>query len=319
MLAASLIVPTKNRAAMLARFLPSLAEQSVDEAYEIIVVDNGSTDSTAKVVEEASARWPHVRRIVEEKPGSAHACHSGATAARSPILLFLDDDMLAVPELAAHHLQAHRENPRSCVLGHVLSAPGRHPFERMMAYIFDGPRQSLAHRQPAPSDYWSGNVSLARDLYFQLGGYNKTFAEIGYGKDHDFGNRLVAAGVKLVFAPAALTYHHFTERFGDRLDKSYRVGVACAYIKEHHPNFPMEKNLTTRGSWYAGAVVWLCRVAAGVMEPVTHGEGLPFAPLRFVYDLGLRTATRRGVRDYEDRRVGSLDKMPSCPTVGPNE
>lgn len=299
---ASIIIPTKNRASLLQRFLPSLAEQNVADPYEIIVVDNGSTDSTASVVERAAARWPHIRRIVETASGSARALHTGALAARAPILIFVDDDMRVVPDLVARHLEAHRENPGSCVLGQIVSAPGRHPFDRMQAYIFDGPRSTWANRRPEPSDYWSGNVSLARELYFRLGGYNQKFAEIGYGKDWDFGMRLVAAGVKLVFAPEALSYHHFTEKFRDRLDKAYRVGIACAYIKDHYPEFPLDKNLTTKGSWYGGGIVWLCHLAASLMEPFSFGEGLPITPLTFVYDLGLRSSTQRGVRDYWAKR-----------------
>ncbi|MGH9844650.1 MAG: glycosyltransferase family 2 protein, partial [Blastocatellia bacterium] len=207
-LVASIVIPTKNRAALLGRFLPSLAEQSITEPYEIIIVDNGSSDSTAEVAGKAAERWPHIRRIVEDRPGSAYACHAGAVAASAPLLIFIDDDMRAEIDLVGRHVAAHREAPNVCVLGNVLSASSRHPFERMMAYIFDGPRKTLAQRPPTPSDYWSGHVSMARDLYFRLGGYNKSFAEIGYGKDFDFGGRLIAAGIELRFIPEIITYHH---------------------------------------------------------------------------------------------------------------
>jgi glycosyltransferase involved in cell wall biosynthesis len=301
--AVSIVVATRNRAVMLERFLPSLAEQSVAEAYEIIVVDNGSTDATAEVVSRMAQRWPHIRRVVEPAPGSAHALHTGARAARAPMLLFVDDDMRAVPDLVARHLQAHREHPGACVLGHILSAPGRHPFDRMQAYIFDGPRLSLAQRPPEPSDYWSGNVSLASELYFRIGGYNQKFAEIGYGKDHEFGMRLVAAGVELVFAPEALTYHHFTESFAERLGKSRRVGFACAYVKDHFPEFPVNGAWLAPARWYTPGIVWFCRLAAAAMEPFAHGEGRPARPLAYLYDLGLRSSTQLGALAY---RIGNV-------------
>jgi glycosyltransferase involved in cell wall biosynthesis len=293
-----------NRAPMLERFLPSLAEQNLTGAYEVLVVDNGSTDGTAAVVSRMAKRWPHIRRVVEPTPGSASALHTGAREARAPMLLFVDDDMRAVPALAAHHLRVHQAHPGSCVLGHILSAPGRHPFDRMQAYIFDGPRATLAAgRPPEPSDYWSGNVSLPRDLYFRLGGYNQKFAEIGYGKDVDFGMRLVAAGVQLRFAPEALTHHHFTERFRDRLDKAHRIGVACAFLREHHPAFPLNEKLLVAGAWYTRGLVGLCRLSAMVLEPFDRGAGIPMTPLALTYDIGLRAATRQGVRSYTKRKL----------------
>jgi glycosyltransferase involved in cell wall biosynthesis len=80
--AASLIVPTRNRAGLLARLLPSWAGQTTGAPYELIVADNASTDNTADFVREASARWPHVRLVVESRPGGARARHAGALAAR---------------------------------------------------------------------------------------------------------------------------------------------------------------------------------------------------------------------------------------------
>lgn len=301
--AASIIIPTRNRAALLERFLPLLAEQSVSDPYEIIVVNNGSTDSTANVVGEAAKRWPHVKMIVEQIPGSARACHTGAAAAKSPIVVFIDDDMSVDPDFVSHHLRAHRETPGNCILGHILSAPSRHPFERMLAYIYDGPRTTLAHRQPEPSDYWSGNVSMARDLYFQLGGYNEEFARIGYGKDVEFGMRVVAAGVKMRFVPEAISYQHFIERFGERLEKAVRTGFALAYIKENHPEVPVSAMGVTKSRWYLRGVELLCRVVARIIEPFDTGQGTPVKPLSFVYDLGLRTATQRGMMDYRAGRI----------------
>jgi GT2 family glycosyltransferase len=299
--AASLIVPTRNRADLVERFLPSLAAQSVLEAYEVIYVDNGSTDSTATIIREAAARWPHVRMIEERRSGGARARHAGALAALSPLLIFVDDDMLAEPNLVTEHLRAHGEEPGGCVLGNIISAPGRHPFERMMAYIYDGPKSTLASRQPTAQDYWSGNVSMSRELYFRMGGYSDELAALRCGEDMEFGLRLVAAGVSLRFAAHAVTHHHFTERFKDRLRRSYRTGVARAYLKERRPELPIIAVAAVGNRWQARAIEIMCLAAARVIEPFAHGEGVPFKPLTFIYDLGLRTSAGRGMADYAAR------------------
>ncbi|HWP41977.1 MAG TPA: glycosyltransferase [Blastocatellia bacterium] len=305
-LAASIIVPTRNRADLVARFLPSLADQATSEPYEVIYVDNGSTDSTKDLILESSERWPHVRMIEERRAGGARARHAGALAARSPLLIFVDDDMLAEPNLVAEHLRAHKEAPGGCVLGNIISAPGRHPFERMMAYIYDGPKSTLASREPTAQDYWSGNVSISRELYFRLGGYSEELASLRCGEDMEFGLRMVAAGIRLRFAERAVTHHHFTERFGARLYRSYRTGIARAYLKERHPELPIVAVATVRSRWRARAVELFCLAAARVMEPFAYGKGVPFAPLAFVYELGLRTAAGRGMIDYAGGRAGQI-------------
>jgi GT2 family glycosyltransferase len=304
--AASMIVPTRNRADYLRRFLPSWAEQTVGEPYEVIVADNDSTDETATLVRE-----PHVRLVSEPRKGGARARHAGARAARSPVLLFVDDDMRAEPNLVAEHLRAQGESP-GVVLGNIISAPGRHPFDRMMAYIYDGPKRSLAAREPSAHDYWSGNVSIARELYFRLGGYSDVLAELRCGEDMEFGLRMTAAGVSMRFAPGALTHHHFDdERFAARLNRSYRIGVAWAYLKEKYPDLQTDTAPPARGRWRPRALELACRVFARVAEPFDRGEGVPCVPLAYVYALGVKTATGRGIADYFAGRTPLKERLKS--------
>ncbi len=299
---ASVIVPTRNRAQYIERFLPSLASQNVSKSYEIIVADNGSTDATAEVVRALAQRWPQIRMVSESRPGAARARHAGALAAKSPLLIFVDDDMRAEPGLVSEHLRMHAETPGGVVLGRMLSAPGGHPFERMMAYIYDGPMTALAHSFPGPFDYWSGNVSISRELYLGLGGYSEALAELRCGEDMPFGVKLSNAGVKVRFAPGATAYHHFVERFGARLNRAYRVGIGLAYVKEYHPALPYDAGLSRRGRWRSLLIESLCRIGAKMMEPFDSRKGVPMVPLSFIYDLGLRNATQRGMQDYRTGR-----------------
>ena len=292
-LAASVIVPTRNRAESLARLLPMLAEQTLDQPYEVIVVDNSSTDETPAVIKAASERWPHVRSIREAKPWPAR--NSGAQAARSPLLIFVDDDMQTDGNFISEHLRLHRESPGVVVLGNIISATGRRPFDRMMAYIYDGPRQTLAHREPTATDFWSGNVSMSRDLYFKIGGYSDEMSDLSC-QDMEFGLRLVAAGVPMLFAPQALTYHHFNgESFPGRLKRSYVAGVGAAFLRERYAEFQADGKPLTHSSWRAHVVELSCRMFARVIEPFDRGQGVPNKLLAFVYDLGLRTAIGRGM------------------------
>jgi glycosyltransferase involved in cell wall biosynthesis len=301
---ASVVIATRNRAAQLEECLASLIGDSTSEPFEIVVVDNGSTDRTSAVVAQTCERWRNLRLAFEPKPGSARALQTGAQSARGRLLIFVDDDMVAVPGFVDYHMRAHREHWGDCVLGDVRSAPGRQPFDRMLAYVFDGPRSTLGDRDAGPLDYWSGNASLSRDLYLSLGGYREEFGDLGYGKDIDFGHRLVAAGVRLRFVKEALTYHHFSERFVDRLRKARRMGTACAYLAEAHPDLSLEPGLLTCGRWYSPALIWGCRTLAAALEPFDRRVTIPPNPLlTLIYSVGLKAATAAGIRDYHAGRT----------------
>src|SRR6516164_5178448 len=94
----SVIVPTRNRSSALASCLASLAQQTLAaDAFEVIVVDNGSEDSTKEVVAQAVAAYPRhsIRYLLENVPGLLSGRHRGAMAAAGEILVFIDDDIEA--------------------------------------------------------------------------------------------------------------------------------------------------------------------------------------------------------------------------------
>jgi glycosyltransferase involved in cell wall biosynthesis len=98
---ASVIIPTRNRAHYLSRTLESLSRQTMPpEAFEILVIDNGSLDSTSLVVEKVVAKLDThcIRYIYEPVPGSLSGRHRGAVEAKSDILVFIDDDIAAASE-----------------------------------------------------------------------------------------------------------------------------------------------------------------------------------------------------------------------------
>lgn len=294
----SVVVPTRNRAWLLRLLLPSLARQDVGEPYELIVANNGSTDDTAAVARDAMTNWPCVRLVNVPEPGAARARHAGALAARSPILLFIDDDMQAESDVVTQHLRIHKETPGCCVLGNVVSAPSRHPFERMMAYIYDGSRSTLGKRTPNFEDVWAGHFSVPRDLYLRLGGFDLRFAELG-AEDIDFGLRVVRAGVPIRFAQNAQTHHHFTARFGGALRRCYMNGLAFGLLMREMPDLRISGVRRAHSGIGARLLEVGCRAAALVLEPFAYGSGVPPAPLALIYSVGMSNATGRGIRDAE--------------------
>jgi len=120
--AISAVVCTHNRAAYLERALASLAAQSLArDAYEILVVDNASTDDTPAVVAAARARIPNLVALHEPTPGLGHARNAGLRAARGAYVAYVDDDAVASPAWLARILAAFAtvQPAPGCVGGRV--------------------------------------------------------------------------------------------------------------------------------------------------------------------------------------------------------
>src|SRR5579862_6737413 len=104
MIDASVIIATRDRAGFLRDCLSSLARQSAIERFEIIVVDNGSADSTQRVIDEArQSSGAAVRGLTVAEPNRARARNAGLALASGRIAIFCDDDTVAPPGFVAAH------------------------------------------------------------------------------------------------------------------------------------------------------------------------------------------------------------------------
>ena len=93
----SVIIPTRNRASLLKSCLASLCHQSPQVNFEILVVDNGSSDSTQEVIKDYQLRIPNLICIYAPEPGLHIGRHAGMRAANGDLLVFADDDIEALP------------------------------------------------------------------------------------------------------------------------------------------------------------------------------------------------------------------------------
>jgi len=191
----SVVIPTRNRAALLEESLASLAAQEgVDGRFEVVVVDDGSTDDTAAVCRRWSDRLSLVQ-IESPAAGISAAKNLGIDAAAAPLLFFFDDDDVAAPDLLARHLAAHRRHPLelAAVLGYTDWAPRLAVTEVMRyitdvgCYLFCYPRLHDGHVY----DYrffWGGRASCKRSLLVEAGGFRPEFT---------FGSEDIEAGYRM--------------------------------------------------------------------------------------------------------------------------
>ena len=112
----SILVATRNRRESLARFFSVVSSLSDSPSWELIVVDNGSTDGTDDLLLSAAARFP-VMSIYEGRPGKSRALNRALARARGEIVVFTDDDVIPDPQWLVALYSASQEYPKANIFG----------------------------------------------------------------------------------------------------------------------------------------------------------------------------------------------------------
>jgi glycosyltransferase involved in cell wall biosynthesis len=230
----SVIIATHDRSRLLRRCLDSLAAQAgADGAFEVVVAADGCTDGTAEMAESYEAPF-ELRVLRLEKSGKSAAVNAAIEAARGAVCLFLDDDVVASPELIAEHLAAHREDARTIGIGALTQQPpdARDWFAHAYAVGWDERYRALEGKQPDWTDCYGGNLSAPRAALLEVGGFS---TELEAVEDLDLGFRLVGAGCLPRYLPRAHGVHDDQKRRGRMLADNERFGLFCARYAEQHP------------------------------------------------------------------------------------
>jgi GT2 family glycosyltransferase len=218
----SVIVCTRDRPASLRTCLSSLL--AIDGPYEVLVIDNAPrTDATAEVVRELGD--PRVRRVLEPRAGLSRARNRGAREARGEILAFTDDDVIVDRNwLRGLALGFNRAPTVACVTGIVPSAeietPAQAIFEAKAAWAnsFEPRLFDLEANRPAdplypftPGVFGAGaNFAVSRVGLERVGEFDEALgagSPAQGGEDLDFFLRVILAGLKIAYEPAALVWH----------------------------------------------------------------------------------------------------------------
>jgi glycosyltransferase involved in cell wall biosynthesis len=248
----SVVIPTYQRRDSLLRVLASLRRQSLPpEAYEAIVVVDGSTDGTAESARALAV--PYAVSVLEgANRGRAGACNAGLRAARGDVVVMLDDDMEASPELLAAHMRAHEGGGRRAVVGAVPIAVTRDspPFVR---YTADGFRKRMARlAQPGYRlgfrDTYTGNFSAAREALLAVGGFDESFRVYGH-EDYELALRLQAEAVELTYNAEALAHQHYEKTFAAFARDGIARGRTAVLFAAKHPEVVDRIKLSEYHQW----------------------------------------------------------------------
>lgn len=196
----AVIVPVWNGEAVLARCLDALVRQTIPrETYQIIVVDNGSSDATARIARSYSG----VELLEERRPGSYVARNLGIGRVRAPITAFTDADCEPAPDWLEQILRAAAANPGFGVLAGKIDLFDEIAQEREVfgdyERLFSFP-QSHAARGNCATANWASETALLK----ALGGFD---AALKSGGDRQMALRIRESGHPLVYIPAMVVRH----------------------------------------------------------------------------------------------------------------
>ena len=234
----SVVIPSLNRAETLARTIDRIQQQTVSrETYEVLVINNNSTDHTQSVLSQKVALYPNLRAFTQAKPGAAATRNVGIQEAAGDLILFIDDDIFADQGLIENHLNYHEKNDNASVIGKVVYPweQSTDPFLRYLRHrgIFEP--YDLNSSLPIDFSYYhTGNASTSRKMLLEVGGFDEEFWKYGM-EDIELGYRLERKGCRNVAGPLAKASHEYFPTCRQFVDRCVQAGFSLGKLVDLHP------------------------------------------------------------------------------------
>lgn len=300
----SVVVATHNRRDRLDRLVDALASQQEAPPFELVVVDDASTDGTPAAVEGRAEDLPFPVSVLRQdrNGGPAQARNRGWRAARGDIVCFTDDD--CVPQATWLARLVGGMDGADVAQGRTIPSPdqraNRGPFSRSMDVPFE------------QGFYETCNIAYRRDDLERLGGFDEAF-RFPYGEDTDLAWRAREAGARTTFVADAVVHHDVwpSDYPAHLRDMRRREGIVLAFRKHPHLRQHLGKGLffrpihppalvaagaitvfairprsPARAAAAAGAALWYAWVCRRFRpNPPRRREWLEVVPLALVADL----------------------------------
>lgn len=257
----SVVIPTYNRLPILEKCLRALEDQQWPESagidgYEVIVVDDGSSDRTLDWLAEHQAELPHVRWFCQEHLGPAAARNLGVEKATGNTIIFIDSDLVVTPVFLKSHAEKLREgqtqlgSDRLFTYGAVINTCN-----------FDNPTSEPYKITDFSAAYFAtGNVAIARKWLIEAGLFDTGFQLYGW-EDLELGVRLKKLGLTLIKCPDAVGYHWHPpfalDQIPQLIEKEIQRGRMGVLFYEKHPTWDVRLMIQ---------MTWLHRALWGLLS-----------------------------------------------------
>jgi len=256
----SIVIPTYNRQPILEKCLRALENQRLTdrtvENYEVVVVDDGSTDGTLDWLKTHQAEFPHVVSYEQNHQGPSAARNLGVQQAKGDTIIFIDSDLVVTEQFLQSHATALKteekalNSDRLFTYGAVINTCN---FENPTAEPYKITDFSAAY-------FATGNVAIKKKWLEQAGLFDTRFQLYGW-EDLELGVRLKELGLKLVKCPAAVGYHWHPplnlEQIPKLIDQEIQRGRMGVLFYEKHPTWEVRLMIQ---------MTWLHRVLWGLLS-----------------------------------------------------
>ncbi|MDF5732413.1 MAG: glycosyltransferase [Rhizonema sp. PD38] len=310
----SIVIPTYNRKPILEKCLLALEMQSV-QGYEVVLVDDGSTDGTLEWLKENKTEFPHVRVFNQNHNGPAVARNLGVEQALGDTIIFIDSDLVVTENFLQAHTDALLQGQKTL---------GSDRFFTYGAVIntcnFDNPTSEPYKLTDFSAAFFAtGNVAIPKHWLEKAGLFDISFQLYGW-EDLELGVRLKKLGLQLIKCPAAVGYHWHPpfnlEQIPRLIDREIQRGRMGVLFYQKHPTWEVKMMIQMT---LLHRLLWGILSLNGILNERTMA---PF--LRWLINLGkpqlalevarifLNWYNVQGVYTaYEERRVSRFSRVKS--------
>ena len=334
--ALSVVIPTYNRRAILRKTLLAFMSQTcAPEKFEVIVVDDGSTDDTVAMVRQFSASFP-LRILTAEHAGANAARNLGIRAAQGRVVVITGDDMIPEPSFLDAHAMFHERYPSEldAMLGFIDWSPELTvtPFMKFIVSPEGGQQFAFHEVREGKADFrlfYTSNLSVKRDLLLkQPVLFDPDFTYPAYD-DVELGYRLSTQGLELHYNAMAVTCHHHEIALAGFVQRQRKAGHMAVVLARKHPELSrtllkIDDALAVRDALGEDRITRLLHVARELEKPDLQQLALIRSGAeRFdrtylqrvlypVYQTLLQSAYAWGICEAVEQGAGSIPPATTC-------
>jgi glycosyltransferase involved in cell wall biosynthesis len=268
----SIVIPTYNRLPILQKCLQALENLDFSpeyiEGYEVVIVDDGSTDGTLEWINQNPQQLPHVRTLAQNHAGPASARNLGVNNAQGDWIIFIDSDLVVTSTFLQSHAQSLVKgikdlgSDRLFTYGAVINTGN-----------FDHPTSEPYKLTDFSAAYFAtGNVAIAKKWLLEAGLFDTSFSLYGW-EDLELGVRLKKLGLKLIKCPKAVGYHWHPpfnlDQIPNLIDKEIQRGKMGVLFYQKHPTFDVR--MMIQMTWFHQLLWGVLSLGGNLNEKTMRG------------------------------------------------